>query len=206
MVRLHFHCNILWLFFFLYVKCFFKCLYIAINYPIASPFGIWYFLCFSVDCLYTPTSHLHHTFDACVIQPGQSVDVPFTFYPREPIKYKETVTFEINGLSKQNIEISGQGTEMKVCSISWENLSLGVWDQLRIKPASSNSKTCQRLGFLFITPIAVILWAMSWENYLCPNKKGADQPAHLRSLISAFVVHCLDSIISLVSISEISSL
>ena len=29
------------------------------------------------------------------------------------------------------------------------------------------------------------------------NNKGADQPAHLCSLISAFVVHCLDSIISL---------
>ena len=38
------------------------------------------------------------------------------------------------------------------------------------------------------------------------NKKGADQPAHSRSLISAFVVRCLDSIIPLVSISEISSL
>ena len=35
---------------------------------------------------------------------------------------------------------------------------------------------------------------------------SADQPAHLRSLISAFVVRCLDSIIPLVSISEISSL
>ena len=38
------------------------------------------------------------------------------------------------------------------------------------------------------------------------NNKVADQPAHLRSLISAFVVRCLDSILSLVSISEISSL
>ena len=38
------------------------------------------------------------------------------------------------------------------------------------------------------------------------NNKGADQPAHSRSLISTFVVCCLDSIISLVSISEISSL
>ena len=28
------------------------------------------------------------------------------------------------------------------------------------------------------------------------NNKGADQPAHSRSLISAFVVRCLDSIIS----------
>ena len=38
------------------------------------------------------------------------------------------------------------------------------------------------------------------------NNKGADQLAHPRSLISAFIVRCLDSIIILVSISEISSL
>ena len=38
------------------------------------------------------------------------------------------------------------------------------------------------------------------------NKKGADQPAHPCSLISAFVVRYLDSIISLDSIAEISRL
>ena len=38
------------------------------------------------------------------------------------------------------------------------------------------------------------------------NNKGADQSAHPRSLISAFVVRCLDSIITQGSISEISSL
>ena len=38
------------------------------------------------------------------------------------------------------------------------------------------------------------------------NNKGADQPAHPRSLFSAFVVRWLDSMIFLVSISEISSL
>ena len=38
------------------------------------------------------------------------------------------------------------------------------------------------------------------------NNKGADQPAHLHSLISAFVVRCLDSTISLDSIAEISRL
>ena len=36
------------------------------------------------------------------------------------------------------------------------------------------------------------------------NNKGADQPAHLRSLISTFVVCCPDSIIPLVSIHEMS--
>ena len=38
------------------------------------------------------------------------------------------------------------------------------------------------------------------------NNKGADQPAQPRSLISTFVVCCLDSIISLDSIAEISRL
>ena len=38
------------------------------------------------------------------------------------------------------------------------------------------------------------------------NNKGADQPAHPCSLISPFVVRCLDSMISLDSITEISRL
>ena len=38
------------------------------------------------------------------------------------------------------------------------------------------------------------------------NNKGADQPAHPRSLISAFVVRCLDSVMSLVSVTKIPSL
>ena len=36
---------------------------------------------------------------------------------------------------------------------------------------------------------------------LYTNKKGADQPAHPRSLISAFVIRCLDGIIPLLAIS-----
>ena len=38
------------------------------------------------------------------------------------------------------------------------------------------------------------------------NNKGADQPAHPRSLISAFIIRCLDSVMSLVSVIKISSL
>ena len=36
------------------------------------------------------------------------------------------------------------------------------------------------------------------------NNKGADQPAHPRSLISAFVVRWLDSIIPLLATAEIA--
>ena len=38
------------------------------------------------------------------------------------------------------------------------------------------------------------------------NNKGTGQPAHPRSLISAFVVRCLDSVMSLVSVTKISSI
>ena len=48
------------------------------------------------------------------------------------------------------------------------------------------------------------IWATSWENLFMPNvnNKDTDQPAHQRSLISAFVVHCLDSIISILAKSQ----
>ena len=39
-----------------------------------------------------------------------------------------------------------------------------------------------------------VIWATSWENLFVAyaNNKGADQAAHPRSLISAFVVRWLD--------------
>ena len=58
-----------------------------------------------------------------------------------------------------------------------------------------------QVSIIFIPPLIRVT---SWENLFLPyaNNKGADQPAQ----ISAFVVRCLDSIIPLVSISEISSI
>ena len=38
------------------------------------------------------------------------------------------------------------------------------------------------------------------------NNEDADQPAHPRSLISTFVVHCLDSIIPILAKSKLSRL
>ena len=64
--------------------------------------------------MYASNQHLSHDFEAQVIAPRQSVDVNLTFYPREAIRYHEVITFEINGLSKQNVEIFGPGTAMKV--------------------------------------------------------------------------------------------
>ena len=57
------------------------------------------------------------------------------------------------------------------------------------------------------SPMCLIanMWATSWETLflLYGNNKGTDQPVHMRSLISTFVVRCLDSIIPLFAIAEI---
>ena len=53
--------------------------------------------------------------------------------------------------------------------------------------------------------LAISIWATSWENLIMPyaNNKGADQSAHRRNLISTLVFRFLDSIMPLVSVSEI---
>ena len=62
----------------------------------------------------------------------------------------------------------------------------------------------------FMQNAAIGLYTEPGHEKMClmsyANNKGADQPVHPRSLISAFVVHCLDSIISPDSIAEISRL
>ena len=62
-----------------------------------------------------------------------------------------------------------------------------------------------RISFLF----SVHLYEAGHEKTCLmsfANNKGADQPAHPRSPISAFVFRCLYSVMSLVSVTKISSL
>ena len=49
------------------------------------------------------------------------------------------------------------------------------------------------------------IWASTHENLaLCyANNKGADQPGHLRSLVNAFVIRYLDSIIAKIDTSKV---
>ena len=57
-----------------------------------------------------------------------------------------------------------------------------------------------------INRLCQIIWALMHENLSSGfvNNKDADQPAHLCSLISAFVIHLLESIIFKLATSEFS--
>jgi len=72
----------------------------------------------SIECHYESTSYLEVHCQPGVLQPEKTMDVEFLFYPRETKQYHMVIPFEINGLSKINVEIFGEGTDMKV---------LGFW-------------------------------------------------------------------------------
>ncbi|KAI4885088.1 hypothetical protein NFI96_023140 [Prochilodus magdalenae] len=67
-----------------------------------------------VDCLYSTTTFLEVSFTPQVLPPGDCMEVLFTFYPRETVRYHEKVVFEINECAKQVLEILGQGINMKI--------------------------------------------------------------------------------------------
>ncbi|NXJ80823.1 HYDIN protein, partial [Trogon melanurus] len=68
----------------------------------------------SLKCLFSSTTHLEVDFIGYILRPGEAVDVPITFYPREVASYHELIPFEINGLCQQTVEVRGKGIEMKV--------------------------------------------------------------------------------------------
>ncbi|XP_061825847.2 hydrocephalus-inducing protein homolog [Nerophis lumbriciformis] len=82
----------------------------------------------SVKCQYRNTSFLEIDFKADVLSPGAVVDVPITFYPREPRCYNEKVTFLLNSCVKEQVDILGQGIKLQfeVLSPKSKKVKLGT--------------------------------------------------------------------------------
>ena len=87
--------------------------------------------------------------------------------------------------------------------IPWRDAVIFSWNLWHIYTHSWKYLCSCFYSFVCSSNFHFFIWATSRENLFLPyaNNKGADQP-----LISAFVIHCLDSIISVVSICKISSL
>ena len=104
----------------------------------------------------------------------------------------------------KNLCIEGFMQKKKKCSnIFWWHLlckELKILKLAKKLPFSSDMNASHNLK-----QKCFCIWATSWENRLMPyaNNKDADQLAHLRSLISAFLVRCLDRIIPILAIAKI---
>ncbi|XP_039456431.1 hydrocephalus-inducing protein homolog [Oreochromis aureus] len=68
----------------------------------------------SIQCQFKNTSFLEMDFHADILSPGGVKEIPFTFYPREPCQYHEKLTFILNSCVTKQVEILGQGIEMKL--------------------------------------------------------------------------------------------
>lgn len=49
-----------------------------------------------------------------MVGPGDSMQVVLAFHPKESQRYKDTIWFEVNGVTRVPITVRGQGAEMKV--------------------------------------------------------------------------------------------
>ncbi|XP_034444093.1 hydrocephalus-inducing protein homolog [Hippoglossus hippoglossus] len=68
----------------------------------------------SVQSQFKNTSNLEMDFQSIVLLPGAVMEVPVTFYPREARRYHEKLSFVLNGCVTKQVDIHGQGVEMKL--------------------------------------------------------------------------------------------
>lgn len=68
----------------------------------------------SVDCLYTNTPHLEVLFEPHLLAADETMDIDCYFRPQQAIKYSEMIEFEINGICRKSVNITGQGAVVKV--------------------------------------------------------------------------------------------
>uniref|UniRef100_UPI003AADF4DB hydrocephalus-inducing protein homolog n=1 Tax=Centroberyx gerrardi TaxID=166262 RepID=UPI003AADF4DB len=68
----------------------------------------------SVQCQFRNTSYLELGFQPDTLSPGGVMEVPVTFYPRVACRYRDKLTFILNGCAEQVVDILGHGIEMKL--------------------------------------------------------------------------------------------
>lgn len=63
----------------------------------------------SIDCAFVNQRALSVECKPTVLEPGDTIEIPFNFAPREAKDYVFDVPFLVNGTSKQNVHVTGKG-------------------------------------------------------------------------------------------------
>ncbi|KAM6936867.1 hydrocephalus-inducing protein homolog [Xenentodon cancila] len=82
----------------------------------------------SIQCLFKNTDFLEVDFQPDILSHGAVMEVPISFYPRDPCRYQENITFILNSCVTKQVDILGQGIEMKleVEDLSQKKVKLGT--------------------------------------------------------------------------------
>jgi hypothetical protein len=82
------------------------------------------------------------------IPPNDSIRLPVSFYPREPVVYADVIKLEVNGLSQLEVPITGEGCELKldteISSINFGAIRIGNTSTKSIKVTNKS-----KIGFPF---------------------------------------------------------
>jgi hypothetical protein len=91
----------------------------------------------SLQCTFERRPHLDVGLDAAVLRPGDVIDVPITFLPRQALAYAETVAFEVNGLHTVNVSVTGEGVPcaVELINAAQHELSFGA-----LRPAQTATR------------------------------------------------------------------
>ncbi|XP_054864966.1 hydrocephalus-inducing protein homolog [Amphiprion ocellaris] len=68
----------------------------------------------SIQCQFKNTAVFEMDFQPDILSPGAAMEVPVTFCPREARRYHEKLTFILSSSITKQVDISGQGVEMKL--------------------------------------------------------------------------------------------
>jgi len=68
----------------------------------------------SFDLSWESTAWLEVDAPPTVLAPGESTSIPVSFMPREVTTYKAELLFEVNGLSRIPVTVSGEGTKLRL--------------------------------------------------------------------------------------------
>ena len=80
----------------------------------------------SIECLTESNDSIMHNFDATVLGPGATAKIEITFLPRKPKAYQQNIIFEINGMSRHSIVITGHGEELKMEAVGLVNHTMNL--------------------------------------------------------------------------------
>lgn len=82
----------------------------------------------SVGCVYPGSPHLEVQLQPCVLASGEKTTATLLFHPQHVGKYRDVVQFEINGLSRVDVEVTGEGVAMlvEVAKPAHRQLSFGA--------------------------------------------------------------------------------
>ena len=89
----------------------------------------------SLDLLYEGKQGDQSIFEvlssSSVLSPGETIEIPVTFSPKEAKRYTDTIPFEVNGLYTVNVSLSGLGTQLKL-SLADASQSVVKFPQTRV--------------------------------------------------------------------------